>query len=312
MAQIDASRETRSQLINYVEGFNAADSEVVGTASLGKQQAAEEVIEADRIFHVRGGYAQLPQFLASKITAAHGQILLRAQVGEVGWSPGDVSFRCRHSGKESTFRAKCAIIAVPLGVLQSGSIRITPEPRQAAEAIASMRMGYAWRNVLVFRGRFWTGLKAHPKLEELSFLFSSKTIPSTWWTSFPERTPTLTAWAGGPRADALSSFGPQEARDRVCRVLADILGVEVNLVQNQLVQCVFHDWQRDPFSMGSYSYVPKGALEASARLSDPLEETLFFAGEHTDITGHWGTVHGAMRSGLRAAHPVLKMPLAAK
>jgi monoamine oxidase len=38
----------------------------------------------------------------------------------------------------------------------------------------------------------------------------------------------------------------------------------------------------------------------------PLSKTLFFAGEHTDITGHWGTVHGALRSGIRAARQVLK------
>ena len=30
-----------------------------------------------------------------------------------------------------------------------------------------------------------------------------------------------------------------------------------------------------------------------------------FAGEHTDTTGHWGTVHAALRSGLRAAQQVL-------
>jgi monoamine oxidase len=30
-----------------------------------------------------------------------------------------------------------------------------------------------------------------------------------------------------------------------------------------------------------------------------------FVGEHTDVTGHRGTVHGALRSGLRAARQVL-------
>ena len=33
----------------------------------------------------------------------------------------------------------------------------------------------------------------------------------------------------------------------------------------------------------------------------PVEKTLFFAGEATDITGHNGTVHGAIASGRRAA-----------
>jgi monoamine oxidase len=40
-------------------------------------------------------------------------------------------------------------------------------------------------------------------------------------------------------------------------------------------------------------------------MSQPEEGTLYFAGEHTDVTGHWGTVHAALRSGMRAAEQVL-------
>jgi predicted flavoprotein YhiN len=40
-------------------------------------------------------------------------------------------------------------------------------------------------------------------------------------------------------------------------------------------------------------------------MAEPVADTLFFAGEHTDVTGHWGTVHAAMRSGLRAAEQIL-------
>ena len=40
-------------------------------------------------------------------------------------------------------------------------------------------------------------------------------------------------------------------------------------------------------------------------MAEPVEHTLFFAGEHTDTTGHWGTVHGALCSGLRAAGQIL-------
>jgi len=36
-------------------------------------------------------------------------------------------------------------------------------------------------------------------------------------------------------------------------------------------------------------------------MTEPVQDTLYFAGEHTDVSGHWGTVHGALRSGLRAA-----------
>jgi len=39
----------------------------------------------------------------------------------------------------------------------------------------------------------------------------------------------------------------------------------------------------------------------SWRCARPVANTLFFAGEATDIGGHNGTVHGAIASGRRAA-----------
>ena len=41
------------------------------------------------------------------------------------------------------------------------------------------------------------------------------------------------------------------------------------------------------------------------KLTEPVENTLFFAGEHTDTEGHSGTVHGAIATGRRAARQVL-------
>ena len=68
---------------------------------------------------------------------------------------------------------------------------------------------------------------------------------------------------------------------------------------------VTHDWQTDEFSGGAYSYVPAGALNEVLHMIVPVEDTQYFAGEHTDFTGHWGTVHAAIRSGLRAEGEVL-------
>jgi monoamine oxidase len=66
-----------------------------------------------------------------------------------------------------------------------------------------------------------------------------------------------------------------------------------------------HDWEADPCSLGAYSYAPAGALDASGRIAEPVENTLFFAGEHPDVGGHWGTVHGALASGDSAARRLL-------
>ncbi len=67
-----------------------------------------------------------------------------------------------------------------------------------------------------------------------------------------------------------------------------------------------HDWQADPFSRGAYSYAKVGGDGAQRALTEPLERTLFFAGEATDYYGHHGTVHGAIASGQRAAAEILQ------
>ena len=66
-----------------------------------------------------------------------------------------------------------------------------------------------------------------------------------------------------------------------------------------------HNWQSDDFARGAYSYVPVGALDAPKKMSQPVEDTLHFAGEHTDTSGNWGTVHAALATGVTAARQVL-------
>ena len=98
----------------------------------------------------------------------------------------------------------------------------------------------------------------------------------------------------------------EELGRRACSVLAEVFGLEPAALDAILLNCFSHDWSSDPNFFGAYSYVATGGLDASHRMTEPVEETLYFAGEHTDTTGHWGTVHAALRSGLRAAGQILK------
>jgi monoamine oxidase len=66
-----------------------------------------------------------------------------------------------------------------------------------------------------------------------------------------------------------------------------------------------HNWSTDPFSRGAYSYVRVGGLDAQRRFGEPVEDTLYFAGEAVNAEGHAGTVHGAMATGERAAEMTL-------
>jgi monoamine oxidase len=168
-------------------------------------------------------------------------------------------------------------------------------------------MGNIYRFTLQFREPFWKTLPpAHP-IDDLSFLFSFGEMPPVWWTTHPHPSALLTGWVGGPRSSALAILSSAALADRACSTLAHIFGMRTAQVRELLIDCYTHDWRNDPFSLGAYSYVAAGGLDAPSQLTEPVENTLFFAGEHTDTTGHWGTVHAAMRSGLRAAQQIFEL-----
>lgn len=72
------------------------------------------------------------------------------------------------------------------------------------------------------------------------------------------------------------------------------------------VHAIVTRWGKDPFALGSYSFVgPEATGEDYDVLGKPVDNKVFFAGEATCRT-HPASVHGAYMSGLRAANEVLE------
>jgi len=165
------------------------------------------------------------------------------------------------------------------------------------------------RVTLCFRERFWQdlrGTRPSGTLRNLSFLFSRDNLFPTWWTQMPEPVPIITGWAPAKSAENLAGMSESAIVNRALESLSCVLRVEKSSVQSQLSAAYFHDWDSDPFSCGAYSYVKVGGEGCQQVLGSPISNTLFFAGEATDTSGHNGTVHGAIASGQRAAQDILK------
>jgi monoamine oxidase len=307
----DVPEDARSAINGYVEGFNAADATTISAQSIGVQQRAEDAIEGDRSWHVHGGYAQLPAYLAERVRELGGRIQLSSPAETIRWHPGHVEI---HTAGQ-TFTAPRAIVTLPLGVLQrvntAGNLRVDPEPAAIPHA-RRMEMGHVLRLTLVFRSCWWQASPAADPdaLQRLSFLFTPQRTPAVWWTTRTERepAPTLTGWIGGPRSRELAGKPVDDLAAIACRELSGAFAVDQALVRGELLSAHTHAWDTDQFSRGAYSYVAAGALDAPHAMTLPEAKTLFFAGEHTDVTGHWGTVHAAIRSGLRAAAQMLGEP----
>jgi len=290
---------TVQSALAYVEGFNAADAERIGIRALARQQAAEDAIEGWRAFRVRQGYSALPAFLENQLRCAGGELFFSTPVRSVRWQRGRVHVFARLEEQEQVFEARQCILTLPLGVLQSESVSFDPAPLPALQAASQMVMGSATRITFLFRERFWES-----DCPDAHFLFSQSDLLRVWWTPSPDPAPMLTGWIGGPRALDASLFSPQKLVGRGLTTLARIFSRPEHQLRELLISWHTHNWQQDPYSLGAYSYAPVGAADASEKMSIPIEETLYFAGEHTDTTGNWGTVHGALVSGLRAARQV--------
>ena len=284
----------------FVEGFDAADATVIGTKSLVVQQRAEDAIDGDRAFRLEDGYSSLADSLKGRFLAAGGVLLLSTPIHTIRWKRGRIEAEAKTETSETLcLRAKQCVLTLPLGVLQSGNIHFDPVPARPIDAAFRLAMGSATRVTFVFAERFWAD-----KYPELRFLFLENALPSVWWTPAPNTAATLTAWIGGPRTKSPAIAG-HGLIDRGIVELAKAFSLPADSIRSQLRSWHTHDWQNDPFSRGAYSYVPAGALDALSILAEPVENTLFFAGEHTDTEGTWSTVHGALRSGLRAVRQIL-------
>jgi len=314
LGRVAIDQAARTRAVDYVEGFNAADSSVIGVKALAMQQRAEDQIDSDRLFHVRQGYDALPRFLARQVEGAGGTILLGSMAQRISWRRGEVTVSGAHEhGDAFALAAKRALVCVPLGVLQAQVIEFAPAPGRILTHARRLVMGTVMRMTLVFRARFWAGAAlpnvppdVQAGLDRLSFLFTHGALPPTWWTPMPDTAAMITAWVGGPKVALIESApGTASKADallqRCLGTLANAFGMSIATLQQLLLSWHCHDWQADPYARGAYSYVPAGAIDASAQLTEPVEDTLYFAGEHTDTTGHWGTVHAAVRSGLRVA-----------
>ncbi len=289
----------------YVEGFNAARQEIISIASLAQDAAASDEIDGSRAFRLVNGYQAVPLYLLSGVKDSARKLHLNSVVETIVWQPGSASVQVRHAltGAIKTIRCRRVVVTVPLGVLQSeNGIHFQPEPGDVLQAARSLAVGQVLRVVLRFREAFW---EENKDISFAGFLLSDEPVFPTWWTPLSVRAPLITGWSAGPHADTL--FGQPQAHivSQAVDALTRITGADPTRIANLLEAAYFHDWQADPFARGAYSYAPAHGLPARGTLAAPVAQTLYFAGEATELNGHSATVHGAIASGKRVAQQIL-------
>jgi monoamine oxidase len=296
--------DIRSMATLYVEGFHAAHADRISIQGLNKTNCAAAEIDDEKQFRPSTGYAAIVQKLYDEAIEQGAKFRFGIVVREITWSAGAVTVS---SASGDRFKARRLLSTLPLGVLQSSDVTFTPRLTDKEEAVQKLAVGHVVKVLLRFRNRFWEELSIPAddgkkgELKDFTFIHAPDELPPTWWTQLPVRAPLLVGWAGGTRAEMLLSQSQDALLDRSLQALSHIFAVPRESVEDSLVEFYTHNWATDPFSLGAYSYIPVGGLKAQAELAEPVENTIYFAGEATNTMGHHGTVHGALASGLRAA-----------
>lgn len=313
-------RRRRDMVRLYVEGYTAARPERVSTRWLAAGTEADDE-SAHRQHRLVAGYGALVRRLAEGLDPARVRLRLNTIATRVHWRRGAVRVHCRTVTGQALppFTGRVLVVTLPLGVLkappgQAGSVEFIPPLDAKRSAVGRLEVGDVCKLVLRFRDRFWDGKELlaarlpprHPAPGggPINFWHDGGQPFPTWWTAAPRHAPVLTAWAGGPAADALLGRPEPEIIGRALDALAAIMGLRRRTLEPRLESWAWHDWRADPYSRGAYSYVGVGGESAAEALARPLEATLFFAGEATDVNES-GTVQAALASGRRAARQVI-------
>ena len=285
----------------HIEGFNAARQELISATQLKQDSEAAEQIEGDRAFRILNGYDSLPHFLLRSIPNPSTTVQLNSIVERIEWTRGHaaVHFRSALNNEPQILRCKRLIITVSLGVLKSGAIQFEPAPGEVLEAARTLGFGQVFRVTFRFDKPFW---EEDERFKSAGFLISQDKPFFTWWTTQPVSSPILTGWSAGSAAEGLRGARRSAVFSEALACLGRILNRKIPGPR----AAWFEDWHANQFFLGAYSHVPVDGMAARDVLTEPLDGTLFFAGEATNNMGHGGTVHGAIASGIRAARQVVK------
>lgn len=190
-----------------------------------------------------------------------------------------------------TFIADAAVVAVPLGVLKSKSIKFEPRlPEWKETAIAELGVGIENKIALHFEKVFWPNVEFLGVVAETSYGCS-------YFLNLHKATghSVLVYMPAGKLARDIEKMSDEAAANFAFIQLKKILPDASSPIQYLVTR-----WGSDVNTLGSYSYDTVGkSHDLYERLRIPVDN-LFFAGEATSIL-YPGSVHGAFSTGLMAA-----------
>lgn len=236
-----------------------------------------------------GGYVQLAEGLAAGL-----DIRLRTPITRIDHGNSGVAV---HAADGTVFTATATIVTLPIPLLRALQFNPRLAQRQR-DALAALGMGLMDKVALRFDRRAW------PEEPDYFGLAHNPIAPVAEWWNLTRVTsqPILVGLTAGAGADWVEANDDDAV---IARVMGD-LRRQTNWRLPDPEAAAIKRWRVEPWTRGSYSIRPPGATMADHRRlgESPPGSRLLIAGEATDPL-YPSTVHGALRSGRRAAGQVL-------
>lgn len=191
-------------------------------------------------------------------------------------------------------RARVVILTVSTNVLASGAIRFAPDlPASLMDAVEGCPQG-CYEKVAFLMSDTLDGLPANVTVLDDCGPPASFQINS-------DGKPLIVAEIGGPVAMDLVAEGEAALIDFA---LARLTGAFGSALKSSVLASTATGWTGDPFVRGAYSRALPGQAHVRPRLSEPVDDRLFLAGEATSLDA-FASCHGAWNSGIAAAKRAL-------
>lgn len=286
----------RNSIIRFVQGYDAADANKASAFALRDEWSGEDSLTG---YRPNGGYSLLIDFLINECLQQGSVFQFNSVVREIHRHKDYIEVKIENGER---FLSKKLLITIPPAVIKTGSIIFTPALGDYMDAIQKIETGSVIKFLVEFKSAFWEQRKnstPYRSMPGLQFVFSDAYIP-TWWTQQPVPDPLLTGWLAGPDAVHCAKDDDAIAVEAV-KALAYIFGCPQQDIEQQIKAIKVINWGADPFSRGAYAYKTVNTKSALAILSQPIQDTIYFAGEAYYNGSEMGTVEAALASGITSA-----------
>lgn len=290
----DQYAELRASVIRFISGYDTADPAKASAFALRGEWGSED---DDAQYRIVGGYSALVEYLAAESKLNGVELHLNSVANHIDHNKILAEVTLNNG---SVYEAEKVIVALPLGVLQTGVVSVEPRVDEYQKALQQMGFGAIVKLLLEFKEAFWESEdRAH-----MSFVISGEEIP-TWWTQYPTHSTVLTGWLGGLPAEKKKDMTDEDFVRAAIRSLSVIFDKKEAELKDNLVTWKVANWTTDPFTRGSYVYDTVESHKARKVLSLPINNRIYFAGEFIYEGPAMGTVEAALTSGLDAAKKLL-------